>query len=208
VVSSTELAAAKNDSLHPVSGIGLTEAGQPAKSALLGSTQTTFTAADSTAATTQSWAQVDKANVISQLIDKARLISGKQNSEIVISLKPEFLGQLSLRASMVGNELVATITTESHDVRSMLESHLPVLQQALQDQGVHVAKVEVVQGTDINLSDMSRGHSNPQHHFKTQSSGLDYERGSYGRDGEEPESGETSLPQLTPYNSRAINLMA
>jgi flagellar hook-length control protein FliK len=106
------------------------------------------------------WLAMDKAAVVSQLIDKARLLAGKHNGELVIFLKPEFLGRLCLQAAMVGNELVATITAESHQVKQMLESHLPALQTSLQEQGLQVSKIMVVQGNDINFSDFQQHQSN------------------------------------------------
>jgi flagellar hook-length control protein FliK len=108
------------------------------------------------------WSAIDKASVVSQLIDKARLLAGKHNGELVISLKPEFLGKLCLQAAMVENELVATITTESNQVRQMLESHLPALQTSLQEQGLQVSKISVVQGNDINFSDSQQQPGNRQ----------------------------------------------
>ena len=113
-------------------------------------------------------AHVEKANVISQLIEKAHLVTGKNQSEVTVSLKPEILGRINLRASMVHDSLVATIVAESPQVKQLLESQMTTLQTALHDQGLQVTKIEVVQGSQLSFSEF--GHEQPgsqQQHFNS-----------------------------------------
>jgi flagellar hook-length control protein FliK len=121
------------------------------------------------ASPSQFWSQVEKANVVAQLIEKAQLVANSKNSEIVISLKPEFLGRLSLHAAIQDGALMATITAESPAVKTLLESHIPVLQQALQEQGLSVSKISVVQGNELSFSGFHPGSSHPQQNFEPQS---------------------------------------
>jgi flagellar hook-length control protein FliK len=114
------------------------------------------------------WTQAEKASVVAQLMEKAQLVANSKNSEVFISLKPEFLGRLSLHAAMQDDALVATITAESPAVKSLLESHIPVLQQALQEQGLSVSKISVVQGNELSFSGFHPGSSHPQQNFEPQ----------------------------------------
>jgi flagellar hook-length control protein FliK len=103
------------------------------------------------------WTQIEKSTVVNELIEKARSIRWDKNSEIVVSLKPESLGRISMRASLVDRTMVATIAAESDKVRQILQLELPVIQRSLQESGI-VARVEVSHQSDLNLS-----HNNPSH---------------------------------------------
>ncbi len=116
----------------------------------------------------QFWTQAEKASVISQLIEKAHLVSASKNSELTISLKPEFLGRLSVHATMLDDSLVATITAESPAVKSLLESHIPNLQHSLQEQGLSVSKITVVQGNELSFSGYDYSHSSHHHNLESE----------------------------------------
>jgi flagellar hook-length control protein FliK len=105
------------------------------------------------------WTQIEKSNVLNQLIEKARSLRWDRNSEIIVSLKPESLGRISMRASLVDRTMVATIAAESDKVRQILQLDLPVIQRSLQENGI-VARVEVSHQSDLNLS---QGNPNPSH---------------------------------------------
>jgi flagellar hook-length control protein FliK len=117
------------------------------------------------------WSQVEKAQVVSQIVERAHLL-GKNQSELMVVLKPEFLGKVNLHAAMVDNQLVATIMAESASVKQMLESQLSSLQTALHEQGFPVAKVEVVQGSQLSFADLGAGQSSSQQHLESGKSEL------------------------------------
>src|SRR6185295_586396 len=99
----------------------------------------------------EQWSQIEKSNVVSQVIEKARLFRWENNSEIIISLKPESLGRISVRAAMVDQTIVATIVAESDKVRSLLQSELPALHRALQQDGIP-ARIDVAQAREPNFA--------------------------------------------------------
>ena len=117
------------------------------------------------------WSQVEKAQVVSQIVERAHLL-GKNHSEVMVVLKPEFLGKVNLHAAMVDNQLVATIMAESASVKQMLEGQLSSLQTALHEQGLPVAKVEVVQGSQLSFADLGAGQSSSQQHLESGRSQL------------------------------------
>jgi len=155
------------------------------------------------------WEQVEKAKVIAQLVEKAHLIGGKNDGELVLSLKPEFLGRISLHASMVEKMLVATLVAESSHVKDLLESQLPVLQHSLQEQGLPVAKVVVLQGNEFSFSDASKGQSNFQQNPEPhQATPRPYQHSDPLQETDEQESSSISPIPQRPYYSRSLNLIA
>ncbi len=151
--------------------------------------------------------RIDKADLFSQIIDKARLISGKNQTEMVISLKPEFLGKMSLRASMVDNELVATINAESKQVRTLLENELPALRNSLQEQGIQVSKIMIVQESNLSFADWSQGNSTAHQHSNTNPNSYSaYRESSSALDSDASLS--EPLPTMMPYSSGTVNLVA
>ena len=107
------------------------------------------------ASPSEQWTQFEKADVISQLVEKARSLRWDRNSEIVVSLKPESLGRISMRASLVDRTMVATITAESDKVRNLIQVELPAIQRSLHENGIP-ARVDV-----SHQANMSLDYNNP-----------------------------------------------
>ena len=89
----------------------------------------------------------DPYNVVRQIVDQARLIRTDANTEMVIRLNPEHLGELTLRVAVTaGGAVNATFHTENAQVRGLLESSMIQLKQELQQQGLKVNNVDVQSG--------------------------------------------------------------
>jgi flagellar hook-length control protein FliK len=82
-------------------------------------------------------------DMVFQLAEQMRIQVRDGKGEICIQLKPESLGSLEIKAENTINGVSARISTESHAVKSYLESNLQVLQQALQDQGLKIERIQV-----------------------------------------------------------------
>jgi flagellar hook-length control protein FliK len=153
------------------------------------------------------WGQVEKAQVVSQIVERAQLL-GKNQSELMVVLKPEFLGRVNLHAAMVDNQLVATIIAESPSVKQMLEGQLSSLHTALHEQGLPVAKVEVVQGSQLSFADLGAGQGSSQQHLESGKSQLPPSFARY----ENSEESVEVIPQeariYAPPTSRSLNLVA
>lgn len=86
-------------------------------------------------------------NVPQQIVEQARLLQNGQNSEMIIKLNPEHLGELSLKVSVNGNGgVTATFHTDNQQVRAILETTVIQLKQQLNEQGIKVDNVEVQTG--------------------------------------------------------------
>ncbi len=86
-------------------------------------------------------------NVPQQIVEQARLIRSSENTEMVIHLKPEHLGDLTLKVSVSGNgSVTASFHSDNAQVRAIIENSLVQLRQELSNQGIKVDNVEVYAG--------------------------------------------------------------
>ena len=82
-----------------------------------------------------------------QIVEQARLIRSSENTEMVIHLKPEHLGDLTLKVSVSSNGAVtASFHSDNAQVRAIIENSLVQLRQELSNQGIKVDNVEVYAG--------------------------------------------------------------
>ena len=116
-----------------------------------------------------------------QIVEQARLIRSGENTEIVIRLRPEHLGNLTLRISVTGNGAVnATFHSDNAQVRAIIESSMVQLKQDLENQGLKVNNVEVYSGLSDGLmqggqsqSEYQQQQSNAARHGKLDMDSLE-----------------------------------
>jgi flagellar hook-length control protein FliK len=65
---------------------------------------------------------------------------------MVIKLKPEHLGELTLRIAVEHGEVTASFHTNNPEVRGIIENSLPQLKQDMASQGIKVDNVGVYAG--------------------------------------------------------------
>ena len=108
--------------------------------------QTLAQAEPAAAAAPQAMPQTDY-EVPKQIVDQARLIQRGQDTEMVIHLKPEHLGDLTLRVSVGTDGAVnASFHSNNAEVRTIIENTLVQLRQELNNQGLKVDNVGVYAG--------------------------------------------------------------
>ena len=75
------------------------------------------------------------------------MIKSTDNTEMVIKLKPEHLGDLTLKVSVTANGAVnASFHSDNAQVRTIIENSMVQLRQELQAQGLKVDNVGVYAG--------------------------------------------------------------
>lgn len=84
--------------------------------------------------------------VIRQVIEKAGTILSENKTEMVMQLKPESLGKISLRVIHERGEIIARFVAENDQVKSILESNMQLLKDSLQRSGVSVQSLSVSVG--------------------------------------------------------------
>ncbi|SDF39002.1 hook-length control protein FliK [Sporolituus thermophilus DSM 23256] len=106
----------------------------------------------------------DPYKVVEQVVAQARLRMRPDNSEMVIHLKPEHLGELTLKVSVEnGGAVTASFHSNNPEVRSIIEASLPELKQELINQGLKVEYVGVYTG--LSQSFMNDQRDQRQHIF-------------------------------------------
>lgn len=123
------------------------ESAEPGTSAtaapgLLSFSQTLDATSGATSAAPQANYEIPK-----QIVDQARLIQRGQDTEMVIHLKPDHLGDLTLRVSVGTDGAVnASFHSSNAEVRTIIENSLVQLKQELNNQGIKVDNVGVYAG--------------------------------------------------------------
>jgi|GEM_PF-2441036 len=96
----------------------------------------------------------DVHQVVSQIVEKTRIISKLQNTEMIIKLKPEHLGELTLKVVIDKGAVNASFHSNNAEVRSLIEASLAQLKQELTNNGLKVENMSVSTG----LSQFSPNH--------------------------------------------------
>lgn len=105
----------------------------------------------------QSGPAADKHEVVKQIVEQARLINTRQNSEMVIQLKPDHLGDMAVKVSVEQSGVVnASFHSNNPEVRAVIEASLLQLKQELSSQGLKVDNVGVYAGLGQFLSDQGQ----------------------------------------------------
>lgn len=98
----------------------------------------------------------DTYQVAQQIVEQAKLIRSPftpENSQMIITLKPEHLGELMLKVSVDAGVVTAAFHTNNSEVRSIIENSLPQLKQDMANQGLKVDNVGVYAGLSQFQSD-------------------------------------------------------
>lgn len=96
-------------------------------------------------------AQAPDFDVPKQIVEQAKLIRSTEDTQMVIKLKPEHLGELTLKVSVSANGSVnASFHTDNAQVKAILENTMVQLRQDLQAQGLKVDNVGVYAGLSDN----------------------------------------------------------
>lgn len=98
----------------------------------------------------------DSYNITSQIVDQARLIEGTKNTEMIIQLKPEHLGELILKVTVENGVVNASFHSNNSEVRNIIEASIQQLKQDMSNQGLKVENVSVYAGLGQFFSDGQR----------------------------------------------------
>lgn len=106
--------------------------------------------------------QLAKYDVPGQIVEQARLIRTDEDTQMVIRLKPEHLGELTLRVRVENGVVNASFHSENAQVRSLLEASLFQLKQDLASQGIKVDNVGVYAGMGQQQPDQGQAGRDQQ----------------------------------------------
>jgi flagellar hook-length control protein FliK len=109
--------------------------------------------------------RIHEFEVIKQIAAQARFTTAPTGEQkLTIQLHPEHLGQVDLRITLNNGEMQIHARVESPTVQNALESHIGLLRDSLEKQGINLERLEVsVEQRDRNSYAFAQEHENQQH---------------------------------------------
>jgi flagellar hook-length control protein FliK len=101
-------------------------------------------------------------NLAVKIADDLKLHIQGSSSEVRVHMKPESLGELSLRVVLQDGELAAQLDVSQAAVKATLEAQLPQLREALSLQGIKIQRFEIVNNPEMRFGNSREGSS--EHH--------------------------------------------
>ncbi len=117
-------------------------------------------------AVTAARANVNSADVINQLVEKMKVEVKGNSGEMTIQLKPEHLGDVSLKVATINGIVTAHFVAESQKVKEIIEANFNNLRESLQQQGLQVEALSVSIGQKDQSEQMKHflaGQNNKGH---------------------------------------------
>lgn len=108
---------------------------------------------------TQAFKSINSTEVISQIMEKMKTSLKQDMTEVKILLRPEHLGEVSLKIATQNGIVTAQFTAESQKVKEIIEANFNQLRDMLLEQGIDVGNLEV------NVSDKGEQQFN---HFQNE----------------------------------------
>jgi flagellar hook-length control protein FliK len=108
----------------------------------------------------------DPHNVAGQIVEQARMINRVNNSEMIVKLKPEHLGELTLKVTVENGAVSASFHSNNSEVRTIIEASLTQLKQELSTQGLKVENVGVYAGLNQSFSNEQQQQAAQQQQIK------------------------------------------
>jgi hypothetical protein len=81
--------------------------------------------------------------LIDQVVNKMKIMIGSRKTEISMQLKPESLGRLSLKLTVVDGVLNGKMIVQNNQAKSLIQANLAELRESLEQQGIPVSKFQV-----------------------------------------------------------------
>jgi len=94
---------------------------------------------------------IDDNDVMDQIIQKIKIDYKGDESEIRIKLRPESLGEVTLKVTIDKGIVVAKALVENLDIKHLLDSNANILKKALEEHGVDFKGLNVSVGKDSNF---------------------------------------------------------
>lgn len=108
----------------------------------------------------------DVHQVLDQIVEQTKVIAKPENTEMVMKLKPEHLGELTLKVAIENGVVNASFHSNNPEVRSLIEASLPQLKQELANTGLKVDNVSVYAGLSQFQSNQEQNQNSRQQLMK------------------------------------------
>lgn len=103
---------------------------------------------------------IDRKDVVKQIIDKVKINLSDGKNEIRVTLKPEVLGEMTMNIEVVKGSVTAKIMVDNQRTKEIIEGNLIQLKEGIKDSGLEIKTVEVFVGNNSDFDKHSSGQSN------------------------------------------------
>lgn len=93
---------------------------------------------------------IDKNDIIKQIVDKSNILLKEDKSVVRIKLKPEILGELVLKIEVENGKVVAKALVDNYKTKEILETNVYQLKEGLEEKGLDIKTFEINVGIDEN----------------------------------------------------------
>lgn len=99
---------------------------------------------------------VNSSDIINQIVDKLKAEVKNEISEIKITLKPEYLGDVSLKITSQNGIVTAQFTAESQRIKEIIEDNFNSLKDMLNEKGIEISELSVSVGNGESQKDTQK----------------------------------------------------
>jgi hypothetical protein len=117
--------------------------GEPGFGVVRSDAAETLSGANSLKRTGEAFSKALQPELVDRIVERAVLGVREGQREIRIDLKPEFLGQVRLHISTDHQQVMVRMVAENSVAKEILESNMPQLRAALQNQGLEIGKFDI-----------------------------------------------------------------
>lgn len=103
---------------------------------------------------------IDKKDLINQIVQKIKLDFQSHKNEIRIKLKPEILGEMTMKIEVEKGSIVVRIMVENQRTKEIIEGNIIQLREEIKDTGLEIKTFEVYVGNGGDLDKHSFNHFN------------------------------------------------
>jgi len=97
---------------------------------------------------TQANKNVDTAEIIKQIVERLKTDFTSEVTQIKVTLKPEYLGDISLKIASQDGVITAQFTAQNQRVKEIIEANFNQLKDTLNEQGIEVSQISVNIGNE------------------------------------------------------------
>jgi len=97
---------------------------------------------------TQANKNVDTAEIVKQIVERLKTDFTNEVTQIKVTLKPEYLGDISLKIASQDGVITAQFTAQNQRVKEIIEANFNQLKDTLNEQGIEVSQISVNIGNE------------------------------------------------------------
>jgi len=109
----------------------------------------------------QKYVTLNKNSIFEQLVDKIKVDSLKNSDEVKIKLKPEILGEMTIKIVLEKGTVTARVMVENYQIKQLLESNVDQLKENFKNEGLNFQALDVSVNKD---SEFDRNNAQSWNH--------------------------------------------